>query len=261
MAAEVKIDSQGFNKMIKALSAMHGKNSKKIVRAVSADVLTGSVRKTKAAKVKDITEGINKEFRRPFKVKGAGSVGLTKSGKLWVNLKSWNDKKKWALVGTNGKLVMNNQLLTRTGKYKPGSKVDLGAKQKSEIRSMINFAKNYMAKENKYRKALRGLGKAAWIETMRKLRMKTPSGPKYALAVKLPHSAKSKISARQVKEANNFFIEISNGVQSCLNPKAKGINAFRLSLNGQVSNFKTRMNMDSKKYARDFATKHGFTVK
>ena len=261
MATEVKIDSKGFNKMIKALAAMHGKNSHKIVRVVSADILEGSVKKTKAAKVKDITEGVNKELRRPFKVKGAGSVGLTKSGKLWVNLNSWNDKKKWALLSTNGKLVMNNQLLKRTGKYKPGSSVDLGAKQKSEIRSMVNFTKKYVEKENKYRKALRGLGKAAWIETMLKLRMKPPSGPKYALNVKLPQSAKSKIRARQVKEFNNFHIEIFNGVQSCLNPKANGMNAFRLSLNGQVSNFKKRINMDSKKYAKSFATRHGFTVK
>lgn len=261
MATEVKINSKGFEEMIKALSRMHGKNSHKIVRAVSKDVLAGSAKRTKAAKVKQITESVNKEFRRPFKVKGTGSVGLTKSGKVWVNLNSWNDKKKWALVSTNGKLVMNNQLLKRTGKYKPGSSVDLGAKQKTEIRSMVNFAKKYMTKENKYRKALRGLGKAAWLETMRKLKMRLPGGPKYALKIKLPQSAKSKIRARQVKEFNDFHIEIFNAVQSCLNPKANGMNAFRLSLNGQVSNFKTRIKMDSKKYASDFAQRHGFKVR
>lgn len=256
------IDARGFNSMIRELKKINKEAARPIVRAVTKDVLASAAKKTKKASAKTINESVEKNFRKPFEVPGAGFVGVTKSGKVWVNLASWGDKKKWALLHSDGKLKNVPGEVRRTGRYKPGSSVNLGRANKSAINSMIKASKQFMQREKKYRKSVAGLGKASWYYLLRMLKLGMPSGaPAYATKMEIPPAARQALRAWEtIRGRDNFFITISNTVQACLNPKAKGIGAFRLAMNGQVRNFQTRMAKDSKAYAKQFAAKHGFTV-
>jgi hypothetical protein len=166
-------------------------------------------------------------------------------------------------LNSDGKLKNMPAEVRRTGKYKPGSMANLGRKNKSAINAMIKASKQFMQREKKYRKSVAGLGKASWYHLLRLLKLGVPAGaPAYAVGMKIPAAAKQALKAwESVGSKDNFTITLSNAVQACLNPHAKGIGAFRLALNGQVKNFRTRMAKDSKAYAKQFASKHGFTVK
>lgn len=263
MAGELDIDARGFNSMIRELKKINKAAAKPVVRAVTKDVLASAAKKTKKASAKSINASVEKNFRKPFEVAGKGFVGITKSGKVWVNLASWGDKSKWALLHTDGKLKNVPGEVKRTGRYKPGSNVNLGRKNKSEINAMIRAGKAFMQREKKYRKSIAGLSKASWYHLLRTLKLGIPAGaPAYATKMKVPREAAKALRAWEaIRGRDNFTITIYNAVQACLNPNAKGIGAFRLALNGQVRNFKTRMAKDSKAYAKQFAAKHGFTVK
>lgn len=263
MAGKMDIDARGFNGMVRELKKMTGKTTRPIVRAVTKDVLASSAKRTKKAKAKDINTSVEKIFRKPFEVPGKGFVGVTTSGKVWVNLASWGDKSKWALLHTDGKLKNVPSEVRRTGRYKPGSKVNLGKKNKSEINAMIKASKQFMQREKKYRKSIAGLGKASWYHLIRKLKLGMPAGaPAFATNMEIPAAAKRALKAFEtVGSKDDFSITVFNAVQACLNPNARGIGAFRIALNGQVRNFKTRMEKDSKTYIKQFSQKHGFAVK
>ena len=263
MRQQIDIDASGFNSMIRQLKKLNKEAARPIVRAVTKDVLASAAKKTKKASAKTINESVEKNFRKPFEVPGKGFVGVTKSGKVWVNLASWGDKKKWALLHTDGKLKNVPSEVRRTGKYKPGSKVNLGRKNKSDINAMIRASKEFMKREKKYRKSVAGLSKASWYHLMRLLRLGVPaSAPAYAKNMNIPQAARRALKAfEKIRGKDDFAIIIANAVQACLNPKARGIGAFRLALNGQIRNFKTRMAKDSRAYAKQFAERHGFTVK
>lgn len=263
MAGNLDINASGFNSMIRQLKKYNAQAARPIVRAVTSDVLASAARKTKKTNAKAIKESVDKNFRKPFEVAGTGFVGITQSGKVWVNLVSWGDKSKWALLHTDGKLKNVPKSVKRTGRYKAGSEVNLGAKYKAEINRMIQAAKKFKSNEMKYRKSLMGLSKASWYYLIKILRLKIPSNaPKYAVSMKIPSKAKDALKAfESIRGKDNFAITISNTVQACLNPKAKGIGAFRMALNGQVKGFQTAMQKDSKKYVEQFARRHGFIVK
>lgn len=263
MATRIDIDSRGFNSMIRELKKINKSAARPVVRAVTQDVLASAASKTKVATAKKINESVDKVFRKPFEVRGKGFVGVTTAGKVWVNLASWGDKSKWALLHTDGKLKNVPSEVRRTGKYRPGSKVDLGKQNKSEINAMIKASKEHIDREKKYRKSMRGLSKASWYHLIRLLKLKVPANaPKYATNVEIPSSAKAALKAFEtVRGRDDFSITVSNAVQASLNPNARGIGAFRMALNGQVKNFQKRMAIDSKKYAQEFAQRHGFTVK
>lgn len=263
MAGNIEIDSRGFNRMIRELKVINQAAARPVVRAVTKDILASAAKKTNRAKVAAIDESVEKKFRRPFEVAGAGFVGITKAGKVWVNLASWGNKKKWALLHTDGKLKNVPGEVRRTGRYEPGGKVKLGDKNKTAINAMIKASKEWMTREKKYRKSVVGLGKASWYHLVRMLKLGIPAGaPGYALNMKIPPEARRALRAwESIRGRDDFSIVISNAVQSCLNPKAGGIRAFQNALNGQVKNFQTRMAKDSKAYAKQFAAKHGFTVK
>ena len=260
---EFQVDATGFNQMIRKLKKYNSAAARPVVRAVTSDILAATARKTKKTSAKAIKESVDKNFRKPFEVSGAGFIGVTQSGKVWVNLSSWGDKSKWALLHTDGKLKNVPQDVRRTGKYKAGSSVKFGAKYKAEMNRIIQAAKKFKASETKYRKSVMGLSKASWYYLMKALKLKMPAGaPKYAVSMKIPERAKAALKAfERLRGRDDFSIIISNTVQACLNPKARGIGAFRMALNGQVKRFQTAMNKDQKKYIEQFAKKHGFTVK
>jgi hypothetical protein len=257
------VDASGFNQMIRKLKKYNGAAARPVVRAVTSDILASAARKTKKTNAKAVKESIDKKFREPFEVAGKGFLAVTQSGKVWVNLNSWGDKKKWALLHTDGKLKNVPRDVRRTGSYKAGSRVNFGSKYKTEMNAMIQVAKRFKTTETKYRKSLIGLSKASWYYLMKTLRLKLPSNaPKYAVNMNIPTKAKAALKAfERLRGKDNFSIIISNAVQACLNPKAKGIGAFRMALNGQVKGFKTAMQKDQKKYIEQFATRHGFIVK
>ena len=263
MADLVKIDAGGFNSMIRQMKRFHGEASKPIVRAITSDILALAAKKTKTTQAKAVAESVAKNFRKPFEVPGVGFVGLTKSGKVWINLVSWGNKKRWALINSEGKLKNPPKTIKRTGKKRAGSNLKLSSKDKAKMKTIIKAAKAFKKRQLAYKKSMIGLSKASWYQLIRMLKLPMPSdAPAKVAGMKVPPSALRQLRAyHKVRGKDDFSIIVRSTVQASLNNKSGGIKAFQLAMNGKVKEFKTAMKKGGTGYAKKFAQRHGFTVK
>jgi len=250
MKNKIELDTRGFNGMIRHLKG-YGQSTRPVVRAITSEVLALAAKKTRATTLAQVKESLDKNFRKPFEVPGKGFIGITKAGKVWVNLVSWGSKSKWAEISSNGKL----------------KNVPTGVKRikgsRDEINSMIKFAKDFKKRELKYKKSVVGLSKASWYRLIKMLKLRMPANaPSKYTTLKIPREAERALKAfERLRGHDNYSIIIRNSVQACLNNKANGIRAFSAAMNGKVKQFKTAIKKDGNTYAKDFAARHGFTVK
>ena len=261
MAKEpIEIDHRGFNNMVKELRKYSNIKTRPLMRGLASDVLHAAASRTKVSKVKEINESLDKHFRQPHEVAGKGFVGITKTGKVWVNLLSFKSKKQWLLIGTNGKLRNAPATITQNGRT-----VELSPKVKKEINAVIKSAKAYRKQQLAYRKERIGLSQAAWLQLVRMLKLPVKKGSKIsvkAISYTVPAKAKAALKAFElVRGRDNFTVTISNAVQATLNKHANGMNAFRLAMNGQTKRFKTASRKDFHGYVKQFSKRHGFDVK
>lgn len=263
MAGKVEIDATGMNNMIRSLKKYNNVQTRKVVRAVTGEVLAGAAKKTKTAKARAITENVNKHFRKPHEVPGVGFIGITRSGKVWANLAKFGNKKRWILIGEDGKLKNPPASVTRTGRTGAGRKVKLQSQTRALIKKLVQEGKAWRKRELAYRKSKIGMSKATWYHLMRTLNLKIPaSAPKKPQRVKLPPSARAALRAWETTSSrDNYSINIKNAVQAALNPHAKGIGAFSASFNGKVKEFERAALKDAKGFAKKFAERNGFDVK
>ena len=264
-SVQIKFNTKGFDNMVRQLRRYNAGSTKKIIDRFTQELLAKTAKGTKVGDAKKIAKNVASIYKRPFEVKGQGKVGVTANGKVWVNLNSWGSNRRWALLNEDGKLNQAPSLSIRTGRDRPGKKVNLGDKNKAAINNMMAVAKAFKKKETEYRKATRGLSKATWYSMLRALNFRLPTdAPAYALKISsnMPANARAAISvSKQLKNPNDYKISISNKVQSCLNPTSKGISAFAFAFNQKIKGVETAMKIDAKKYALQFAQRHGFTVR
>jgi len=217
---------------------------------MTSEVLGLAAKKTRTTTLTQVKESLNKNFRKPFEVPGKGFIGITKAGKVWVNLASWGSKSKWAEISSTGKLKNVPKGVKRIG----GSR--------AEINLMIKVAKEFKKRELQYKKSVVGLSKASWYRLIKILNLKMPSSaPAKYTRLKIPKKAEAALKAfERLRGRDDYAIIIGNAVQACLNKKANGIRAFSLAINGKVKEFKKAIAKRGNTYSRDFARRHGFTV-
>ena len=257
-------NTQGFDRMVRQLRRYNAGSTRDIVDGITKEILSLTASRTRASSTADINRQIASIFKRPFVVAGQGKVGVTSQGKVWAKLDTWGGGKRWALLNEDGTLRNAPNRSIRTGSDRPGQEVNLGRSNRAAINSMISVAKEFRRRETRYRRNIRGLSKAAWYYIMRQLDFSLPtSAPGYAIALSgnMPARAASALSAtKRLLSPQNYQINISNTVQSCLNTHAGGIRHFARSLNGKVRQFETAMRADAVRFAQQFAQRHGFTV-
>jgi len=248
--------------MVRHMKRNDARSTRDIVHDFAKSVLALSASRTGASTTTSINKDIKGIFLRPFKV-ASGKIGVTKGGSVWVNKSSWGSK-SWVRLNQNGKLNQVGEVI-RTGKHRPGSKVNLGSKNIAEINSMMEYAKKFKKKETDYRKKTRGTSKAAWYKLLSNLDLPIPQGaPGYALTAMKNMNGKlqSALSAsKRLLSKDDYRINISNKVDSCLNNHAGGIKAFARSFNGKIKSFETALSKRTKTHALKGATQNGFTVR
>lgn len=244
--------------MLRTLQKKTGMTYRDVVRGAATDVLAGAARRTKEMDAKKVHKIVNSAMRRPYKSRQGDKIGVMKNRNVWYQGANW-PRNRWVLLRQDGKLQMS-----QTGiRSKTAGRQPLSANLQSKIRSAISAAMNYKMKERKYLLGMIGLGKAAWLEIMRDLRLKIPGGAKLANArgVRVPTKVKQAANGREQAAGQSFQIIISNRVQASLNNKARGIGAFASSLNSYTRRFQKKVGADLEKYAKRFAKKNGFAVK
>jgi hypothetical protein len=264
----IEIDHRGFNNMVKELRKYSNIKTRPLIRGLTSDVLHAAAGRTRVGSVKAINQSLDKHFRKPHEVPGKGFIGITKKGKVWVNLLSFKSKKQWLLIGTNGKLRNAPSTITQNGRT-----IELSKQAKRDINAVIKSARAWRKQQLEYRKNRIGLSQASWIQLVRMLKLpvhKMKGISTKAISYTVPAKAKAALKAfEQVRGRDNFTVVISNAVQATLNnrrgesssKKLDGMNAFRIAMNGQTQRFKTAARKDFQGYVKQFSDRHGFSVK
>lgn len=262
MAGNVELNDQGMRRMILALQAKTGASYRDIVRGISADVINAAARGTRSTTPEKMRESVKKLFRKPLRLASGDRVGIAKSGKVWVCLAGWNPSQNWVLVSSNGELEMPGDRVWRTKEGARVSRVKLSPQLQGRIQAAISQAMEVWTQENRYRAGVVALGRAGWIEMLRRLNLPIAGGRKIAEAqrIRIPGTVSSAIHASERGSAKDFTIRIENNVQAALNDNARGTRAFRLAVNGQVRRFERAVQTDLAAYTRRFARRNGFTV-
>lgn len=260
MAGSIQIDATGMNNMIRALRGYNNVQTRVVVRAVTKEILALAATRTATGSRAAVIASIEKNFRKPHEVPGIGHLGITRAGKVWVHLNRWGPpiKGRWRLLNEDGSMRNASMTYTdRSGRTRRRNNQEL-----SEINRLLTEARQWRAREGRYRRSMVGMSKATWYETMRRLNLPIPArAPRRSVNMVLPASAHAAIRAWETTSSrDNYSIGIQNAVQATLNRHARGIGAFRLAFNGKVREFERATENDVKTFARRFAERNGFSV-
>lgn len=251
--SELTINSEGLDRMFKALEKKTGASYRDVVRGVTGAALENAAKKTKSAKTKNIKQAVDSRLRLPLRLRDGSKIGVTKAGKVWFQGRGWPGR-AWALVRQDGKLA-----------NPPSGATPLSRTQRSELRKTIAEAKRMQKKELAYRKERIGMGAKTFLVLLKKLRIPFKNSARISQKVqgaKVDPKAKSAVNGKERPGSKtDYNILISSRAQSALNPKAGGIDAFAKALNGQAKAFKTAARKDLETYARKFAARNGFKVR
>ena len=251
--SELTINSDGLNRMFKALEKKTGASYRDVVRGVAGAALENAAKKTKTANTKKVKVSVESRLRLPLKLSDGSKIGVAKSGKVWFQGAGWPSR-AWALIRSDGKL-----------QNPPARGSKLSRKNLQEIRKTIRDAKRAQKKELTYRKERIGMGAKTFLVLLKKLRIPFKNSARISQKVqgaKVDPKAKSALRAKErASSRDDYNLIVNSQVQSALNPKAGGIGAFARALNGQAKAFKTAASKDLEAYARKFAARNGFKVK
>lgn len=271
---EMQIDSKGFNKMIRELKLFTGAKTRSIVRGITEEVLLSASKKTKVGKPALVTKSVLRELRRPFQnPNGDGKYVLTTRGRVWVSPSDEEAKYNWALVKTGAKsppMTMPKKIpygLKWTLPKRGGRQISKAKGDFERAKQTVQEARKFFDREKKRRLRHIGIGSASFVvlgqmlglpmRGKNKLSKRTRSG-----LSNFPANARRALKAFEtVSSRDNYSITVSSFVQSALNHKARGITAFSMALNGKVKEFEKRTEKGVETYARQFAERHGFTVR
>tara|TARA_S200002703_G_scaffold53661_1_gene46409 strand:+ start:453 stop:1229 length:777 start_codon:yes stop_codon:yes gene_type:complete len=258
MQPTIKIDAQGFNRMIAALEKKTGMSYRNVLRGVAAATLTNAAQKTKTSTPKKITQDVDKLFRKPLRLKNGDQVGVTRAGKVWFKQKGW-DPKNWILIETSGKLRNVGKEIAYRGRI-----LEITPKLRSRINLAVREARALRKHELAYRKKRIGAGKKSWLEIMKKLglRLTSQRGLGKAQRAIIDPKLKQSVTGKEISMGRDRIeIEILSKAQAALNPRSGGIRAFGRALSGQIRGFKTAMTKDLAGYAQRFAQRNGFVIR
>jgi len=258
----IEFDSSGMDRMLLELEKRTGATFEKVVRGVTAAVVTGAATKTKQGKPADVIKAINKVKRRGFITKSGAQITVTSANKVWYRGAGWK-RNQYVLLNMNGKIENIGSTAFRTGKKRAGA-INISAKAQAQINRDLGELRAWAIEQANYIKSQLGSGRASFLEMLKQLGLKptTTRGLGRAMKVKLPPTHRAAISTKVMRgKREEFQIQVASRSTAALNPRAGGIRAFSLSLRGQVKGFEKAAQTDITEYAKKFATRTGITVK
>ena len=225
----VTIDASGFNTAMVQLSKMTGVSFKKVIKAELGKILEKTVRKTKAAKVKDITA------RYTYK------AGIKPDKKL---------KGRVIIDGRRRNILSIKPMHREHVKYgvRVGQKV---------INPDWKKLQDILKKKMKYAKGMRGLAKATWYKQAKDMKINI-TVPKY---VKKAYKGIGRAAVRTLaKELHRkpYVILVKNSATIPLLKDVGGYGAFLGALNGRQKFFEKNLSKGVFDSAKEKTEKYGF---
>lgn len=253
----LQIDDLRLRRMFKRLRQKTGASYDDVISGVTRDILVGAARGTRSEDLEGVSESLKKMLRQPFRITGGGKVGVTKGDKVWYQGAGWGNR-NWILCNSSGQLEAPQGRVMRSN----GTMSTVSPSTHADIVSAMSEVRRTVDRQRAYATRTIGLGRASWVEMMRRLQMPIPGGAKInqAAAVVIPQVVQSAISATKRGTNTSFNIRLENRVQSALNNKARGIGAFTRTINRNSRNFNRKIGEDLEKYVRRFARQNGFLI-
>ena len=255
MSKLVKFDDKGFNNMVRVLNKTVNASIKEVTDAVATEILQKTAREVKKSALKTIKKDAESFLQRMFVSSNKTKVRKAKDGSLIINSPTATNN-KWVRV-------RNTYDLKNIGGKNPAGR-SFSKKQTTAINKSLSELRKKKASIIRKKKANIAAGQATFIYMLRKLRLpltKT-TGLAAALKVKLPLSVIRVVDAKGTKIGDDSYIIIlKSKAMTALNPYTKGLDVFRRNLNSKVKEFKIRTSKSVKGTAKQFAKRHGFTIR
>jgi len=254
MQTNLKIDSTGFDRMMRTLTKKTGASYEKVLKSMTGEILNSAARKTLKADKKAMDESIRYSLSTRFVSSSGDKIRKAIDGSLIYQSQSMK-RGHWIKLRRDFKL---NAI---------SDKNPSGAIIKGNLKTKINRA---LAEYRKRQTAMLKLKKSrvassqkSFLEIMKKLRIpiKSTRGLGAAIKSKLTRGHGKALSGKIKSDRYGSTITIKSESESALNPRGKGINAFAGAFNGKVKEFNTALKKDLKGYVKGFSARNGFTIK
>jgi hypothetical protein len=249
----IQINSTGFDNMMRVMQKKTGATYKDVLKASAGSILEGAARKTGASKAKIVSAAIQKSFSTRFVSSSGDKIRKAKDGSL-IFKERGSKAGRWIRI-------RNSYTLNAVGAKNPSGR-PLGGIQKK-----VNKALAELRKLQKtiiaVKKARIASSKASFLYIMRQLKITIKSTRGLGAALKATITAQhgSALSGKLSIDKYGCSIIIKSKSKSALNPHSRGIQSFGAAFNGQVKAFETASKKDLEEYAKQFASRNGFTVK
>jgi predicted MPP superfamily phosphohydrolase len=251
---ELKLDSSGFDRMIKELSRKTGMSYMNVIKSQTGSILENTARRTGKSSLKKLKESIDKTLGIFFTASNGDKIRRAKNGAMIYRASSM-PAGKW--------IKLRNTYRTNAVSAKNKSAGYLSQKYTKRINKALAGLRQAKKKIYSKKKSSIATSQASWLEIMKDLRIpiKNTRSLNKAMNTRMSTPAKRAVRGRKIISKNNPSLIISSTSKAALNPYAKGIKEFKRSFNGQAKAFATAAKKDLETYAKQFAAKNGFIVK
>lgn len=248
----MKINSDGFNQMMRVLEKKTGASYEKVLKGITSEVVGLAARKTGKSKSGTITKSVDKSLSTKFVSSAGDKIRRAKDGSLIYRANGWKGG-RWIRL-------RRDYNLKPMGKRNPAGQT-LDSRTQSRANRALGELRKLRSKILKIKKERIASSQASFLLMLKKLRIPITStrglGP--AMKAVLSNSHKSAIGAKFLKRKLFATIVLRSKSKSALNPNARGFGAFRQAINGKVKEFERASKKDLKDYVKKFSTRHGFT--
>tara|TARA_R110001632_G_scaffold39003_1_gene97835 strand:- start:8069 stop:8836 length:768 start_codon:yes stop_codon:yes gene_type:complete len=251
---EFKLDSSGFDRMIKELSRKTGMSYMDVIKSQAGSILENTARRTGKSSLKKLKESIDKTLGIFFTASNGDKIRRAKNGAMIYRASSM-PAGKW--------IKLRNTYRTNAVSAKKPSSGDLSKKYVTRINQALAGLRQAKQKAYKKKKSSIATSQASWLQIMKdlKISIKNTRSLKKAMSTRMSTPAKGAVKGTKIPSKDKPRLMISSRSKAALNPHAKGIKEFKRSFNGQTKAFATAAKKDLETYAKKFAAKNGFIVK
>lgn len=249
---EIKIDATRFNQMMRVLDKRTAASYEQVLKGMTKDIILAAIKRTGVSKATIVRKAIKESVATKFISKSGDKLRKARDGSMVFKMQGSN---KWIKLRTNFDLK-------NISNKNPGSQA-IGSGLRIRVNRAIQELKALQKKIIATKVARIESSRGSFILMLRKLRIPVSAarGLTKALKAEMTPGHKRSVGAKLLKKKLFASIVLSSRSRSALNPKARGIGAFRMALNGQIAQFKRMLNKDLKGYVKRFATRHGFDLR
>jgi hypothetical protein len=252
MKTQMKINSDGFNQMMRVLEKKTGASYEKVLKGITGEVVTLAARKTGKSKAKLIKESVEASLATKFVSSAGDKIRKAKDGSLIYRANGWKGG-RWIRLRRDYKL-------SPIGKKNPAGQT-LDSKTQSRANRALGELRKLQSKILKMKKERIASSQGSFLLMLKKLRIPITSSRGLGQAIKatITKGHRRAIGAKFLKRKLFATIILRSKSISALNPNSKGFVAFKMAINGKVKEFENASKKDLKGYVKKFATRHGFT--